>query len=85
MPDQGPVRPSYNGIDGPQRLGTGRQAVQKGDHRLFVGNGYIQAGEAAGMQEGFQLLRFLFKKKIVIASQPGMDLGGVAVAQLSAE
>ena len=85
MSYQGPIRFSYDGIDGPQRLGTGSQAVQKGNDRFFVGNGYIYAREAAGMQELTQFLRFLFKKKIFIIPQSGMNLGRIAVAQLSAK
>ena len=85
VPPQAAVGPAENGVDGTDPAGGIRQVIQIGNHRLLVGNGHIDPGKIPVFQKIGNFFRFLFKERIGVISQHGMDLGGVAVPQSPAQ
>ena len=83
--DEAPVRTADNGIHGPQLPGGGGELVQKGNHGFLIGDGHIQAGKGAVFQEVFHFLRLFFKQLIAVIAEKAVNLGGIAVPQLTAQ
>ena len=77
--------PADDAIDSAQLFGNGGEGIQIGDDILLIGNGHVDAGPIAVAEEIFQFLRFLFKEGKTVIAQPSVDLGGIAVAQFTAQ
>ena len=77
--------PAHNGVDRAQTRRRRGQLIQEWDDLFFVGNGHVQTGEISIFQEISDFLRLFFKQLIAIISQKSMNLGRVAVSQLSAQ
>ncbi len=58
-----------------------RQAVAKGEHPFFVGNGHVKSGQIPSAQKGLNLVRCHLEQAVIIDAQFPVDEGGVTVAQ----
>ena len=82
--DEFPVPPDY-GVHRTQFPGNGGKLIQIGNNVLFVRNGHINAVESTAFQEISDLIRLVFKKGVGIVPEETVNLGRIAVAQLSAQ
>ena len=85
VPEQGAVRPADHGVHRPHFLRRGGQLVEVRNYVLFIGNGHVDAGKVSAAEKIFQLLRLFFKQGVGIVPQMAVNLGGIAVPQLSAQ
>ena len=79
------VGSSHYGVHRAQPPSHRGKLIQKGNHIFFIGNCHVDSGEISETEEGFQLLGFLLKKRVIVGTQHAVNLGGVAVAQLSSQ
>ena len=79
------VFPADDGVDRTDAPGHGRKFSAEGHDGLLVGNCYIDSAEIPVPEKFFHVFRLFFKQIVGIVAQMGMDLGGIAVSQLSSE
>ena len=75
----------YDRVDASDGRGLGRYFVKQRHDGLFVGDRDVQAVKCAGFQKTFELLRLFFVELVLIGEQLVVNLGRVAVAELTAE